>query len=125
MSKELDSLDEDDTDDLGIDSTVDDDEDDEEDEFLEEEEGDDFQADDSDDALISADDVSLHIKCEVGQITASLAELAKYKVGDIVDLVKWPGKVKLSANGTYFAEGVLVEVSGMLGVKITNKISYI
>ncbi|MBP9742310.1 MAG: FliM/FliN family flagellar motor switch protein [Burkholderiales bacterium] len=122
MNKEFDSLDEDDIDHLDIDSTMDD-EDDED--LPEEEHDDDFEANGIDDALISADDVSLQIKCEVGQITASLAELAKYKVGDILDLVKWPGKVKLSANGTYFAEGVLVEVSGMLGVKITNKISYI
>ncbi|MDQ5921558.1 MAG: hypothetical protein QG673_1617 [Pseudomonadota bacterium] len=76
------------------------------------------------DNLISDNDINLQIKCEVGQVSISLAKLVKYRIGDTLEMAKWPGKVKLTANGTYFAEGVLVDVAGMLGVKITNKISY-
>jgi flagellar motor switch/type III secretory pathway protein FliN len=77
-----------------------------------------------DSQLISPAQVELRVKCEVGRLSLSLSELLQLKVGSVVDLIKWPGAVKLTANGVYFAEGVLVELDGMLAVKITTKYQY-
>lgn len=76
----------------------------------------------TDHGRINPEDINLLVKCEIGQISISLEQLTKFKEGDTVELIRWPNKVKLSANGAYFAEGVLVEVEGMLGVKITRKL---
>lgn len=67
-------------------------------------------------------DINLTLKCEIGTISVSYAQLNSYKIGDVVEFMKWPGKVKLSIHGAYIAEGILVDVEGMLGVKITNKL---
>ncbi len=74
--------------------------------------------------LISGNDINIKIQCEIGQIALPLSSMVNCRIGDIIEFTKWPNKVKLTANGTYFAEGILVEVAGMVGVKITNKLSY-
>jgi len=74
--------------------------------------------------LVSPAQVELQVKCEVGRLSMSLNDLLQLRVGSVVDLVKWPSAVKLSANGVYFAEGVLVELDGMLAVKITTKYQF-
>ncbi len=70
----------------------------------------------------SAQDIYLNVKCEIGTVSYSLADITKYQVGDIIEFTRWPNKVKLTINGVSFAEGILVEVEGMLGVKIINKL---
>ncbi len=66
--------------------------------------------------------VNLVVRCEIGMVNISLDKLSQLRVGDVIDLIRWPSVVKLTANGAYFAEGVLVEVDGMLGVKLTRKL---
>ena len=68
------------------------------------------------------DELSLQVRCEVGTISMTLEELYNLKVGDYIEFIKWPGRVKLLLNDYLFAEGYLVEVDGMLGVKITNNL---
>lgn len=64
---------------------------------------------------------SFTIKCEVGEVNLSFKEIENLKVGDSLEFIKWPGSVKLRLNNLIFAEGYLVEVNNMLGVKITNR----
>lgn len=68
------------------------------------------------------DEIKFQISCEIGSISISLEELSKLKVGDCLEFIRWPGKVKLKLNDYLFAEGYLVETEGMLGVKITNNL---
>ncbi|MFN8770725.1 MAG: FliM/FliN family flagellar motor switch protein [Neisseriaceae bacterium] len=72
-------------------------------------------------ALLDDNDISLNLNCEIGSINMSLAQISKLKLGDIIEFVPWPSHVKLTLNGNYFAQGELVEVNGMLGVKIISK----
>lgn len=74
-------------------------------------------------SALSADELTFKITCEIGAATLSLAKLSTLKVGDCIDFMRWPGKVKLKMNDYLFAEGYLVEVQGMLGVKITNNLN--
>jgi len=67
--------------------------------------------------------ISFRVTCEVGQTSISLSELSNLKIGDCINFIKWPGMVKLKLNDYLFAEGYLVEIDGMLGVKITNRLS--
>lgn len=72
---------------------------------------------------ISAHAINLVVRCEIGMVNVSLEKLTQLKIGDVLELTRWPNTVKLTANGAYFAEGILVEVEGMLGVKLTRKLS--
>ena len=71
--------------------------------------------------LLTPEQISLQVKCEIGNLNIQLDELLQLKIGSVVDIVKWPHAVKLTANGIYFAQGMLVELEGMLAVKITSK----
>jgi flagellar motor switch/type III secretory pathway protein FliN len=62
--------------------------------------------------------VKVQLKCEVGVVNISMAELSNIKVGDMVEFGKWPNTVKLILNNSCIAEGYLIEVQGMLAVKI-------
>lgn len=79
-------------------------------------------AENSHSPLLNSADIELMVSCEVGQVTLSLGQLMQLKVGDSLEFMRWPGKVKLRVNNNLFAEGYMVEVNGMLGVKITNRI---
>lgn len=70
------------------------------------------------DVLASA---NFELKCEVGAVNLSFQEISELKVGDSIEFIKWPGKVKLRLNNLIFAEGYLVEINNMLGIKITNR----
>lgn len=72
---------------------------------------------------ISANTIELAVRCEIGMVSVSLEKLMQLRVGDVFELSRWPNTVKLTVNGAYFAEGILVEVEGMLGVKLTRKLS--
>lgn len=74
----------------------------------------------------SPSDVNLQVSCEIGAISITLDELSHLKVGDCLEFMHKANKVKLRLNNTtVFAEGYLVDVNGMLGVKITNTTSSI
>lgn len=73
-------------------------------------------------ALAATDLINLQLSCDIGAVSLSLAQINKLVVGDYVEFNKWPSKVKLRLNGSLFAEGYLVEINGMIGVKITNKL---
>ncbi len=68
--------------------------------------------------VIDMHTVKVQLKCEVGVVNISMAELSNIKVGDMVEFGKWPNTVKLILNNSCIAEGYLVEVQGMLAVKI-------
>jgi flagellar motor switch/type III secretory pathway protein FliN len=64
------------------------------------------------------------LTCQVGEVNLSFRDLSNLKIGDSIDFIKWPGKVKLFLNNLIFAEGYLVEIDNMLGVKITNRYNH-
>lgn len=66
-------------------------------------------------------DVALTLKCEVGTIQLSIQELLDLHLGSVLNISSLPPQVKLTLNGKYIATGALVEVDGMLGVKLTSK----
>lgn len=66
-------------------------------------------------------DVALTLKCEVGTIQLSLQELLGLHLGSVLNISSLPPQVKLTLNGKYIATGVLVEVDGILGIKLTAK----
>lgn len=67
---------------------------------------------------IDLQSVKVQIKCEVGSVNISVSELSKLKVGDVLEFGKWPNTVKLILNNACIAEGYLIEVQGMLAVKV-------
>lgn len=71
---------------------------------------------------LNTHDITVSVRCEIGSVNLSLHDLHSLKIGDTVDFMRWPGFVRLSANNIIFAEGVLVDVNGMLGVKITKSL---
>lgn len=74
---------------------------------------------------LNSSQITVSVRCEIGEVNLSLADLYNLKIGDSVDFMRWPGFVKLSANNVIFAEGVLVEVNGLLAVKITKSLQKI
>jgi flagellar motor switch/type III secretory pathway protein FliN len=76
------------------------------------------------DQLISPQDVDVNIRCTIGNINMSIDELLKLKLGDVIDFCRWPATVRLSVNNRFFAEGVLVEIEGFLGVKISRRLAH-
>ena len=73
-------------------------------------------------AIVNMDDVDITVMCEVASVKLSLAELSQLKIGDTLELSSWPNTVRLLVGGRPIAEGVLVEISGMLAVKIIRKL---
>lgn len=67
-------------------------------------------------------EISFTIKCEIGHVEIALNDLLNLKIGDCLEFMRWPGKVKLKLNDYLFAEGYLIEQEGMLGVKISNNL---
>ena len=71
-------------------------------------------------SAVDLKDVKVLVKCEVGSVNISVSELSKLKVGDMLEFNKWPNTVKLLVNGACIAEGYLIEVQGMIAVKIEH-----
>lgn len=71
--------------------------------------------------LLSDNDISITLSCQIGKVRLSIAQLSKIVVGDVIEFSPWPTTAKLYANDSYLASGELVEVNGMVGVKITSK----
>ncbi len=69
-------------------------------------------------SVIDMHKVKVQLKCEVGAVNLSMSELSTFKIGDMVEFGKWPNTVKLILNNSCIAEGYLIEVQGMLAVKI-------
>lgn len=67
--------------------------------------------------------INFKINIEAGSVDLSLEELANLKHGDILDFAGLPPKVKLVLNGSFLAEGYLVEFNGRLGVKLIRLIN--
>lgn len=72
--------------------------------------------------VINPEDVDVSIVCEAGSVQISLAKLSQLKIGDALELSRWPNTVRLLIDRRPIAEGVLVDISGMLAVKITRKL---
>lgn len=72
----------------------------------------------TDDKAVDMNAVKVQVTCEVGSVNMSMSELSNLKTGDFIEFCKWPNTVKLKLNNSYIAQGYLVEVQGMLAVKI-------
>jgi flagellar motor switch/type III secretory pathway protein FliN len=67
--------------------------------------------------------IDIPIMVVVGTLKISLRKLQSLKSGDVLNLDKWNQIVKLYIQEQVIAEGVLVDVGGIIGVKLTNKSS--
>lgn len=67
--------------------------------------------------------VDIVVKCEVGSVQLTLKDIMALNEGSIVEFSPWPSDVKLMVNGSCIGYGIMVEVNGLLGVKVTKVIS--
>ncbi|HMT01909.1 MAG TPA: FliM/FliN family flagellar motor switch protein [Burkholderiales bacterium] len=74
----------------------------------------------TDNVSVNLDDIALRIACNVGEVNLSISQLQNLTVGSCINLGNLLPTVKLTANGVSFAEGLLVEVDGRIGVKVIN-----
>jgi len=66
-------------------------------------------------------DIPVMVTAEFDRAELSIAELDRLNVGSIVPFQnRQPEKVKLFANGKYFADGHLVEVDGRVGIRLDS-----
>lgn len=70
---------------------------------------------------INAMDIKLRLHCEVGEVLLTLDSLSKLSVGDVLPIRKWDGKARLTLDGKIIAEVALVEVDGMIAMKVLSK----
>ncbi len=75
---------------------------------------------DTNNVSVNLDDIALRIACNVGEVNLSISQLQNLTVGSCINLGSLLPTVKLTANGVSFAEGLLVEVDGRIGVKVIN-----
>ncbi len=67
-----------------------------------------------------ADNLSITITAQAGQVMLSIQQLLDLSVDQIIDIAPLPPKVSLLANGITIGDGYLVELNGRLGVKIAR-----
>lgn len=73
------------------------------------------------DAIISPKKVPIHLTVEVAQMKMNLDKLLKLKPGNVLELNVSPMQgVNLVANGKCMAQGNLVQIGDVIGVKITK-----
>lgn len=60
------------------------------------------------------------VACEVGRVQMSYEELSQLEIGQVVPFENTAQLVHLTVDGTRVGEGMLVEVDGKVGVKITR-----
>lgn len=73
------------------------------------------------DEVISAKKVPIHLTVEVAHLKMNLDKLLKLKPGNVLDLNISPAQgVNLVANGKCMAQGDLVQIGDVIGVKITK-----
>jgi flagellar motor switch protein FliM len=66
-------------------------------------------------------DIPLQIAVELARVPITADEVARLRVGQVVDLRRGPGDaVALSVNGKVIGQGQLVELDGQLGVRILS-----
>lgn len=68
------------------------------------------------------EDVMLKLDCEVGNVSLSLQEVLDLSLGSVINIGTLPPLVKINLNGKLIAKGMLVEISGRLGIKIISKV---
>lgn len=68
------------------------------------------------------DAISIQVDIVMGAVKMSLEELSALKMADIIKLGNWNQTVKLCIDNNPFAEGILVDLGGVISVKIINKI---
>ncbi len=71
-------------------------------------------------APINLNDVTLRIACQVGEVNLSIQELQNLSIGSYITIGNLLPTVKLITNGINFAEGLLVDMDGRIGVKVIN-----
>lgn len=67
--------------------------------------------------------VDIVVKCEVGSVQLTLQYIMTLHEGSVIEFSPWPIDVKLMVNGSCIGYGIMVEVNGLLGVKVTKVIS--
>lgn len=60
----------------------------------------------------------LSLRCDVGHVQMTLAELTNLRSGQFLHVAELPPKVRLMLNDQLVAMGVLVSLNGQLGVRI-------
>lgn len=64
-------------------------------------------------------DVPVNLVAVIGKTTVNVAELSKFKTGDVVELGRSLGEtVDIVANGRLIAKGELVDMDGKMGVRL-------
>ncbi|MDD3266851.1 MAG: FliM/FliN family flagellar motor C-terminal domain-containing protein [Burkholderiales bacterium] len=74
-------------------------------------------------AVVNPTNIDLPIVVVIGSVKLSLKKLSELKLGDVVKIDDWNQIVKLYLSEQLIAEGILVDIDGIIGVKITNKSS--
>jgi flagellar motor switch/type III secretory pathway protein FliN len=73
---------------------------------------------------IEVNSIDVPIMVVFGNVKLSLKQLHQLKIGDQLQLDKWNQLVKLYVYEQQIAEGILVDIGGVLGVKITQKTNF-
>lgn len=60
------------------------------------------------------------LACEVGRVQMSYDELSQLETGKIIQFENTAQFVHLTVDGTRVGEGMLVEIDGKIGVKVTR-----
>lgn len=60
------------------------------------------------------------VACEVGHVQMSYDELGHLKTGQVLPFESTTQQVYITIDGTRVGEGILVEVDGKIGVKVTR-----
>lgn len=60
------------------------------------------------------------LACEVGRIQMSYDELSQLETGKVIQFDNTSQFVHLTVDGTRVGEGMLVEIDGKIGVKVTR-----
>ena len=67
-----------------------------------------------------ANDIQFRLACELGQVLIPFENLQNLNVGSVVGFQNTIQTLYLSVNNVRVGEGMLVDVDGKIGVKITN-----
>ena len=68
--------------------------------------------------MANLEHANLIVKCEIGTVLITLKQLTSLKSGDVIDIGELFQLAKLTINGSYVAQGELVNIDGRLGIKL-------
>lgn len=71
--------------------------------------------------FFSPDDIPVSVQFEIGSVQTTVGDLAALKVGHVFTTGRnVDSPVRITVNGVLFGEGVLVDVNGVLGVRVAS-----